>query len=267
MSPAPSLVDLVRWGTLDAELAALAWLLVEGGLPLTVVGGAPLADRARVAQAILSTPPDEPFVLIDADADRAGLATLAARIRGGLRVGITLQATDLRHAMERLTEPPDGLAEDAVRRLGVVLVVASVPTTAVGPIEDRARIVAAHYLRPTERDPQGHIQRRPPAVLATWVPDLDAFDHFAWGMTPELADLVDRTQASFEELQSSRISALRSLAGHVAAAEGSASYPGSDPMTALRSILATEPARQAAMARGVAAPLPIRNPLTDPHVH
>ena len=72
-------------------------------------------------------------------------------------------------------------------------------------------MLAAHYLRPTERDPQGHIQRRPPAVLATWVAETDTFDHFAWGMTPELADLVDRTQASFEELQSSRAAALRGL--------------------------------------------------------
>ena len=50
----PSLVDLVADGTLDAELAALLWLLVEGGVPLTVTGRAPLAIRAEVAQAVLA---------------------------------------------------------------------------------------------------------------------------------------------------------------------------------------------------------------------
>jgi hypothetical protein len=254
----PSLVDLVRDGTLDAELAALTWLLVEGGVPLTVVGMAAGVDRQRVAQAVLAAPPDEPFVLVDGDAERADLATLAARIRGGLRVGITLEAVDLRDAMERLSAPPDGLAEDAVRRLGVVLVVANVSTTAIGPIEERTRVIAAHYLRRTERDIQGHIQRRPPAVLATWVPDRDEFDHFAWGMTPELADLVDRTQASLEELQSSRASALRSLA---------ANEPGSDAATDLALILAAEPPRQPATAQGVVGSPPIRQPLTDPHIH
>ena len=42
----------------------------------------------------------------------------------------------------------------------------------------------------------GHRRCWPPGM-----PAADAFDHFAWGLTPELADLVDRTQASFEELQ------------------------------------------------------------------
>ena len=197
-----------RDGSVDAELAALLWLLVEGGVPVTVSGPASRAARERLATAVLSTPPGTHWVLLDADRERPDVATLGARIRGGVRVGLTLEAADLRDALDRLAAPPDGLPDDAVRRLGVVLVAAEVPSTAVGPIVDRARVIAAHYLRPTERDAQGHVQRRPPAVLATWVPETDTFDHFAWGLTPELADLVDRTQASFEELQASRAAAL-----------------------------------------------------------
>jgi hypothetical protein len=258
MTPAAaSLVDLVGDGTLDAELAALLWLLVEGGVPLTVTGRAPLEARTRVAAAVLAAPPVVPGVLIDADAERPGLATLGARIQSGVRIGITVAAGDLRAMMDRLSAPPDGLPEDAVRRLGVVIVVGEAPSTEVGPIVDRTRVVAAHYLRPTERDPQGHIQRRPPAVLATWVAESDTFDHFAWGMTPELADLVDRSQASFEELQSSRAAALRRLVE---------SRPD-DVASALASILTDEPPRRPATPPGVAAAAPIRNPLTDPHVH
>ncbi len=205
----PSIVDLVADGIMDAELSALSWLLVEARVPLTVIGAASRESRERVARALLGVPPDAPWLLMDADHERPGLTSLGARIRGGVRVGISLHALDLRDALDRLSAPPDGLPEDAVRRLGVVLVVADVPTTSVGPVSDRVRVLAAHYLRPTERDPEGHVQRRPPAVLATWVAEADAFDHFAWGLTPELADLVDRTQASFEELQSSRAAALR----------------------------------------------------------
>jgi hypothetical protein len=36
---ARSIVELVGEGVIDAELAALLWVLVEGGLPLVVAGG------------------------------------------------------------------------------------------------------------------------------------------------------------------------------------------------------------------------------------
>ena len=252
-----SLVDLVADGTLDGELAALLWLLVEGGIPLTVTGWASLAVRTEVARAVLAAPPDVPGVLIDADAERPGLAALGARIQSGVRVGLTIAAAGLRAAMDRLAAAPDGLPEDAVRRLGVVLVVGQVPSTAVGPVVERRRILAAHYLRPTERDPQGHIQRRPPAILATWVSETDEFDHFAWGLTPELADLVDRTQASFEELQVERAAALRILA---------TSRPDDAP-SALAAVIAAEPPRRPANRSPAVRAATVRSPLTDPHVH
>lgn len=254
---APTIVDLVAEGSLDAELAALLWLLVEGGVPLTVTGAAPPADRAHVARGLLGVPPETPWVLVDADRERPGLATLGARIRSGVRVGLTLDALDLRAAIGRLSAAPDGLPEDAVRRLGVVLVVEMLASATVGPITDHRRVVAAHYLRPLERDAAGHVQRRPPAVLATWAATADGFDHFAWGLTPELADLVDRTQASFEELQVSRAAAIEAMVA------------GRPPDTAgaLDAVLHSEPPRQRAQAHGAIAPFPVRSPLTDPHVH
>lgn len=253
----PTLVDLVADGTVDAELGALLWLLAESSVPLTVIGPAPVDDRRRVAEAIMAVPPAVPWLIVDADLERPGLATLGARLRGGTRVAITLDATDLRAGLARLSAPPDGLPEDAVRRLGVVLVVGVAPSTSVGPVVDRARVLAAHYLRPTERDAQGHVQRRPPAVLATWVADRDTFDHFAWGLTPELADLVDRSQASFEELQVGRAMELRQLAANRPADGGAA----------LASVLEREPARQPATAHGVPRPSSAGSVLTDPHIH
>ena len=37
------------------------------------------------------------------------------------------------------------------------------------------------------RDEHGHVQRLGPAVLATWDQEHDRFEHFGWGVTPELA--------------------------------------------------------------------------------
>ena len=58
--------------------------------------------------------------------------------------------------------------------------------------------MAAHYVRPTARDEHGHTQRLGPAVLATWDAATDRFEHFGWGITPELARRVDRKAGDFE---------------------------------------------------------------------
>ena len=52
-SSAPTLATLVSRGVLDAELAALLWLLVEGGDVGFVVGGEDAALRTEVATALL----------------------------------------------------------------------------------------------------------------------------------------------------------------------------------------------------------------------
>jgi hypothetical protein len=241
------LVRLIREGTLDGELAALAWLLVADGVPLIVAGDGDLAARSRVASALLDVPPGAPWVLIDADADPPDLEALGARLRGGVRTGLTLRARALAEVIGRLTESAAGLPEDAVRRLGLVFVMGL-----------DGRVDAAHYLRPIERDAQGHIQRRPPAVLAARNPRTDELDHFAWAVTPELADRVDRSQADLERRQAGRTAVLSAATGEP------------DPHLADRMLeahLAAEAPREPAPAHEAARPSPVRSPLTDPHVH
>lgn len=259
MIVAPTLVGLIADRTLDAELAALLWLLVEDGVPLIVTGEADTAVRASVASAVLDVMPDRPWVVLDADHDRPDAETLGATLRGGVTPAVLLRAPSLKDAMDRLSLPPDGLPDDAVRRLGAVLVVE-------GREGARVRVVAAHYLRPIERDGQGHVQRRPPAVLATWDPATDAFEHFAWGITPELADRVDRSQADLEDRQAARAASLARLAA--------AAAPDLDPArvrATIAALVASEPPREHAPDHAPARPSGIRSPLLDPprdpHVH
>ena len=232
----------------------MLWLLVEDGVPLIVTGETDTPVRAAVAAAVLEMAPERPWVVIDADRERPDPETLGATLRGGVTPAVIVGAPSLKVAMERLSMPPDGLPEDAVRRLGAVLVV-DAPGGAV------PRIAAAHYLRPIERDAQGHVQRRPPAVLATWDPATDGFEHFAWAITPELADRVDRSQADLEERHAARTASLARLA---------ATVPDADPIrlrATLAALVASEPPREPAPEHAPARPSGARSPLTDPHVH
>ena len=111
--------------------------------------------------------------------------------------------TSLEEVQARLSEPPFGLTEDAIRSVGVVLVVRVLA-------DRRRRVVAAHYVRPLEQDPQGHVQRRPPALLAAWDAESDRFDDYAWGITSELAGRVGREPAAFERARAERATLLAS---------------------------------------------------------
>lgn len=222
-------------------------------MPLIVTGEADTAVRAGVASAVLDIVPDRPWVVIDADRERPDAETLGATLRGGVTPAVILQASSLRAAMDLLSAPPDGLPDDAVRRLGAVLVVDAPPGA-------HPRVVAAHYLRPIERDGQGHVQRRPPAVLATWDPATDLFEHFAWGITPELADRVDRSQADLEQRQSARAVSLARIAA----------TPDLDPArvrATIAALVSSEPPRESAAPHAPARPSGIHSPLTDPHIH
>jgi hypothetical protein len=199
-----TLASLVAERAVDAELAALVWLLIEGQVPLLVTGPAPRSERTALAGALLSTDPGRPYVILDADAEAPTLTRLSALLQGGIAVGLVMTGQHLQDAFERLRAAPASLPDDAIRRLGLVLVV---DDTFRG-----TRVVVAHYLRPTERDGQGHVQRRPPAVLATWDEASDRFEHFAWGILPELADRVDRSQADLELRQLDRVGFLAKLA-------------------------------------------------------
>ena len=252
-----TVIDLVRAGALDPDLGALVWLLVEDAVPLTITGSADLADRRGLAATLLAVPPDASWVVVDADAERPGLASLGARIRGGMRLGLTIAAPGLRETLDRLAEPPDGLPEDAVRRLGVVLVLATVPSVAPGPVVDRLRVVAAHYLRPLERDAQGHLQRRPPAVLATWELSLGCVRPLRLGRDAG-AGGCRRSYAGRPGGGAVSPRRCTSRAGR---------DPPNDPVAALARVLAAEPPRRHAAPRQPARTSPVRDPLTDPHLH
>jgi hypothetical protein len=189
------------------------WLLVEGGVSLVVTAPAAAGAGAELAGALLSIDPDRAWLVLDADVDPPTLPRLSALLQGGAGLGLSVSAVDLSAALERLHDPPGQLPYDAIRRLGLVL---TADGTARGV---RARVV--HYLRPTERDGQGHVQRRPPAILAAWDEAADGYDDYAWAITPELAERVGRTQADLEDRRRERASLLAAGASlaHVSAAD------------------------------------------------
>lgn len=238
-----SIVELIRAGTLDAELAATLWILVEARVPLLVAAAERGAGKTTLLRALLAfLPPDvrtvelagsdETFewlpqaselgwsgprsatasvspggrpvrpddtVLVIPElsdhlpsytwGDQARLAIRAASIGYGLAA--TIHANSLDDVFADLRRPPVGVDDDELSRLGVVLILRRVSG-------GRRRVVAAHYVRPTARDGHGHVQRLGPAVLATWDPAADEFEHFGWGVAPELALRVGAHAGDFE---------------------------------------------------------------------
>jgi len=238
------IISLLREGALDGELAALLWLLVDGGVPIVVAGPAGGAARSTLAGALLATDPARRWVVLEADVEDVTTDRLSALLRGGVGLGLSVPADELEAVLERLTER--GLPEDAVRRLGVVVIAEE--TTA------GLRCSVVHYLRPAERDAQGHVQRRPPAVLAAWDEQSDAYEHYAWGITSELADRIDRAQADLEERQRDRACFLVAMV----------TSEGFEYAASVADYLACEPPRVPAPTHEPAQPSPFRGGLTDP---
>jgi hypothetical protein len=178
-----SIVGWIVDGAIDPPLAAVVWLLAEGGVPLVV------ADRDAAAGRALADALDafgRPPVLLSA-------------------FPRSLEAASLEVVQERLAGPPYTLTEDAIRSVGVVIVLAVLP-------DGRRRVRAAHYVRPLEQDAEGHVQRRPPALLAAWDAGRDRLDDYAWGITTELAGRVGREPVAFERALSERSRLLEGLA-------------------------------------------------------
>ncbi len=119
----------------------------------------------------------------------ARVAVRATSIGYGLAA--TIHADSLDDVFETLRDAPVRLTDDELSHLGVVLILRVVDG-------GRRRVVAAHYVRPIARDTHGHLQRLGPAVLATWDAPTDAFEHFGWGVTPELALRTGRPAGDFE---------------------------------------------------------------------
>ncbi len=241
--------SLLRSGTLDADLVALLWLLTEGGVPLVVAGIVDAATRAGLAAALLSLHPGREWVVLDADAEPLTPERLTAMLRSGVGLGVSVGAGDLGAVLDRLVAA--GLPEDGARRLGVVIIACQTPAG--------LRCLAVHYLRPAERDAVGHVQRRPPAVLAAWDGEQDTYEHYAWGITPELADRVDRSQADFEERHHDRSGFLQATMRDVADAAVQ------DPR--VTRYLQSEPPRRPAPPHQRAKPSPLGGGLTDPEAH
>ena len=241
-----SIVELVRAGTLDAELAATLWLLIEARVPLVVAAAAQGAGKSTLLNALLDFlpagtsavelagatetfdwlpqapelgwrrvrpattdviqgsvrvpfadaiepagtrvgPPIRPettVLLIPELSDHLPSYTWGAEARIAIRaasigygLAATIHADSLDEVFEALRRPPVLLADDELSRLGVVLILRAVAG-------GRRRVVAAHYVRPVVRDVHGHVQHLGPAVLATWDPAHDGFEHFALGRHP-----------------------------------------------------------------------------------
>ena len=206
----PSIVELVRRGTIDAELAALVWLLVEGRIPVVVTAPPALVDSEAAGYVLrgllASLRPDIGLAGVDAAALAEPLKARSARalIHGDAPGGV-VRADSLQGVRDELgAEPPAGLSDDELSFLGCVLVLEAgerSPVAAADPSMEPApsiRVAAAHYVRPLHRDEHGHAQLLGPAVLATWDPARQAFEHFAWGVLPEIAARLGRKTGDLE---------------------------------------------------------------------
>ena len=189
----PSLVSLVASGVVDAELAAVVWFLVDGGIPL-VVAAPPTrlaAGTQLLAAAVGSVraDPSETTMAVTA-LDRPGAWQL---VHGG-RAGAVVGAGSLQELRDALARPPFQLSPQELTFLGCVLVASAPAERPTG----RLRVTAAHYVRPLARDAHGHAQELPPAVLATWDARLGRYEQFAWGVLPEIAARLGRRVGDLE---------------------------------------------------------------------
>lgn len=189
---APSLVALIAQGVLDAELAALVWMLVEGRIPLVIAApeGRAGAGGQLLAGVLASVHADEPVDALVAPLTPAGASSLVR----GRRTGGVIEAASLGGVRERLGSGPLPLTPDQLTFLGCVLVLGE----PAGGRRGRLRVIAAHYVRPLARDAHGHSQRLDPAVLATWDDRLGRYEHFAWGVIPEIAARLGRRAGDLE---------------------------------------------------------------------
>jgi hypothetical protein len=237
---------LLARGTLDVELTALLWLLLDARTPIVAVGR-DAAGRDAVIDAlsgllpvgvrVAHVAPDDDFDWLPEAVElgwrREGRSTTAATNRTvspsdgvlvargladpdgvtGARARIVVRALALGYgllatmtgaalddALGALHDPEIGTDPDERSRLGVVLVVAD-----FGGVP---RVTAAHYVRPVALDSHGHVQRPAPAVLATWNPAAERWDHFAWGVLDDLAGRTGTRPIELERDQARRAAAL-----------------------------------------------------------
>jgi hypothetical protein len=149
------------------------------------------------------------------DAELAALLwTLAA---AGVPIHVAAQTPDetepLATALRPVARDPSAVtvgAGDALERV-IALPVPLRPATGVVVVVRDKVVAAAHLLRPPLRDAGGHVKPQGPAVLATSADD-GGWEHFAWGITPELAGLAGSPAGDFEIDQDARGELLGGLA-------------------------------------------------------
>lgn len=192
----PSLVALIASGIVDAELAALVWLLVEGRVPLVVAAPqSRLVAGFELLRGVLAS--IRPDLDLDGLDGPLGPAAAGSLVRGR-RAGGVIEAGSLEAVRAALGRGPLPLSEDQLSFLGCVLVLGSAEAAGAGRERGRLRITAAHYVRPLARDAHGHAQLLPPAVLATFDARLGRYEHFAWGVLPEIAARLGRRAGDLE---------------------------------------------------------------------
>ncbi|MGH2407994.1 MAG: hypothetical protein ACRDF7_07960, partial [Candidatus Limnocylindrales bacterium] len=120
------------------------------------------------------------------------------------RLPAVVEADSLATLLGLLAGPPFSASDDELRNLGIVLILAAASGGS-------SRVASAHYIRPVERDAQGHLQRRPPAVLATWDQAGGGFDDFAWGILPELAARIAMEPGALTDERARRAKYLEGL--------------------------------------------------------
>ena len=202
-----ALLDLVPPTRTRMPLAGatedFTWL--SGAEGLGWVRTAPAEATVEPASTIILAGEIGPPPEADTSGDRARLVVRA--LGRGFGLAATMEAARLEDVLAGLRRRPIQLTDDELTNLGLVLVLAE----GAGP-GSSPRIAAAHYLRPLARDVHGHPQRLPPAVLATWDPAGDRFEHFAWGIAAELAGRVGRRTGDFELERERRAAVLTGLA-------------------------------------------------------
>ncbi len=183
----------IRAGMLDADLAGLASIMTERGLPLIIAA----AGESRAAGWSGSEV-----------RDGLGQSLLASAVPATARImtttPVSVDADSLESVLLRMPELSLESAGEAGAHVAIVLV--------LGPDSDDGwRVTAAHLLRPPLRDGHGHLQRQGPAVLSTWDATNHRFEHFSWAVMAELAALVEVRAGDLEAEVSARTGLLAGL--------------------------------------------------------
>ncbi len=225
-------------GACGAAAGALVAALSDAiSLTTRVVRLAPGPAPGPVDEAVRAAG-DGPVVLVASDlggtgegALRRGAARAAVRAvsdRTGLALVATVAAPDIEGVLDRLRGLTVAAPDDEIVRLGAVLVLGrpaegsapelpdagGVAGPAPLPVPTRIRVVAAHYLRPPAIGPLGRVERRAPAVVATYDERRGAWDHFAWGIVPEIADRVGVRSGDLEAAVTVRRETIDALVAH-----------------------------------------------------